>query len=960
MIEGIELLKAIPFTLFLLLLIGIIGKFSNLKKREVIVVGFAFIIRATLAILLSHTGFGYFFRDPIKYDDYALLVAKGYLNFDAALNVKVHSFVGGVIYYLFGHSPAVWAVFNAFIGALTVIVIIKIAKELFGTTEANILSILYAVFPSYVLFSALIQREVVVIFFITLSIFYFIRYLKENRMKYLLIFVGFVIIGGLFRPLNAPLFLAIAFPFVIYKIYNSKTVKSSNVLKPFVLLFVLIAVPALIASVLLLTPLAEVLKNRLSEEYLLNVAEAREAGQSVYLPNIKYTSLWSIFYYIPIKFVYFTFGPFIWMVRSGANLSGSLEGLANFMFIVLSWRGIKYLRLKNKSIAFFLLMFAFGSLSAYGVIDSNFGTALRHRISFTFIFVILAGYSLARSKGIFYLFKDIFILRRYKVTRGLTLLFIGSALLFPLKNALSVEKDINKLPYEDDSVRIWSVNSLEKISSHYSISGTKSEFKDSIKINSAKNEYESFQVIISNKTEQSLEINKIDVPDFKYAKKKGFTINRKNIETFYVGYINNEYPDVLFPTDSDKYRNEFREIVKGENCNLWITLYVPLDVKAGEYKGTISLGVDKKPYNIPVFLRVWDFAPPKKTNVKTQLFTIHFKEIESRYQKNIFSGEYERFIKDIFEEYKKHHISPGYTTPVPLNLLYKSKNYGSEYIARYFEKWCKYWTDAGLDCNNIQTPEKIKDIENYYKPIYRIIKKNGWTDRVYIKLPNDEAKKGEKAEENIKWAKVLKEMMPDIKILHTLGGLERGLNRDIFEHYSGYVNIWSFVPNAYFDDKNIRSFMDERIKKGEMMSWYIHRRMNVWQPLNDLRHFFYEMWAHDASMITLWRTNFWSRPAKYKNVAGRKILRVPEKKTWREIRGFGSTKSSGVGNGTLFWPDDDRVLTSIRLEVLRDGIEDYEYFFLAKGKNIKVIVPNDSNSQTLLDYREKIARQIEK
>jgi hypothetical protein len=201
--------------------------------------------------------------------------------------------------------------------------------------------------------------------------------------------------------------------------------------------------------------------------------------------------------------------------------------------------------------------------------------------------------------------------------------------------------------------------------------------------------------------------------------------------------------------------------------------------------------------------------------------------------------------------------------------------------------------------------------------------------------------------------------LPDIKIHHTFGGLERGLNREVLGTYEGYVDIWAFVPEAYFKDSGIKSFIDERIKKGDMMSWYIHRRMNVWQPLEMLRYFFWEMWNHDVSMVTLWRTTFWSRPTKYKSVGDVKIPRVPEKKTSRAKRGFSSTKSSGVGNGTLFWPDSDRVLTSIRLEIIRDGIEDYEYFIMAKEKNIKVAIPNDSNPQTLWEYRNKIARQIE-
>lgn len=952
----IELIKAIPFFLALQLILLITTRLFKLRKTERVIVSASFIIRALFVFIMASVGFDPWINDTVKYDKYALLIAQGNTNFDASLSVISHVFIGGVIYNFFGHSIALWAMLNAFISALTVIILIKVVDILYGSSESKVSSFIYAISPSYVLLSALIQRETEIIFFIVLSIFYFIKYLDESKTKYLLIYISFIIIGGLFRPLNAPLFLAIAFPFILSQIYNSRLIQKSNVMKPFFLLFVLVVVPASIVGALFLSPLSDTIQHKLTEEALLGEAEYRIAGQSVYLQDIKYTSIWSIFYYMPIKFIYFTFGPFIWMARNISTFFAALEGLANFVFIILSWRGIKYLKLKNKSIAYFLLMFAFGSLSAYGVIDSNFGTALRHRISFTFIFVILAGYSLARSKGIFYLFSDIFNLRRQGVTRVLTLLFISSVLLFLPKSALAVEKDINKLPYEDDSVRIWSVNSLEKISSHYSISGTKSEFKDSIKINAAKNEYESFQVIITNKDDKALEINNIDVSDLKSSSKNSSLISKKNVEVFYVGYVNEKYPDVLFPANIDKYRNEFRGIAKGENFNLWIIIYVPPDMKASEYEGHVYLKANNKTYNIPILLKVWNFTLPRRTNVKTQLFTIHYKEIESRYKKDVFSEEYERFIKNIFEEYKKHRISPGYATPVPLNLLYKSKKYDSEYIAKYFEKWCKYWTDTGLDCNRIQMPETIDDIEKYSGSIYKIIKRNGWLDRVYIKLPYDEAIKGKNVDENMKWAKAIRKIMPDIKIYHTFDGLKRGLTKDILNTYSGYVDIWSLENNAYFKNSDIRSFINKRVQQGENMSWYIHGRMMVWKPLEDLRYSFWEMWANDVSMVSLWRTNFWSKPQQ-KSVVGKEV-RMPEKNTWREKKGIGTTNTrEGIGNGTLFWPDDDRVLNSIRLEVIRDGIEDYEYFIIAKKSNINI--DTLKARENILKQRENLAYQIE-
>jgi 4-amino-4-deoxy-L-arabinose transferase-like glycosyltransferase len=323
-IDFIEIAKTIPFTLFILLIISVIVRLARLRKEERLIIYISFLIRACGAITLSYIGFDPWIHDTVKYDNFARLISQGYFSFNASLQVKCHAFIGGVIYYFFGHSIVAWAVLNAFIGALTVIVVIQIAKELFGTTEANISSILYAIFPSYVLFSALIQREVVVIFFITLSILYFIRYLKENRMKYLLIFVGFVIIGGLFRPLNAPLFLAISFPFILRQIYNSKVIQKSNIMKPFFLLLVFVVVPASIVGALFFSPLSDTILHKLTEQALLGEAEYRIAGQSVYLQNIKYTSIWSIFYYMPIKFIYFTFGPFIWMARNISTFLASL------------------------------------------------------------------------------------------------------------------------------------------------------------------------------------------------------------------------------------------------------------------------------------------------------------------------------------------------------------------------------------------------------------------------------------------------------------------------------------------------------------------------------------------------------------------------------------------------------------------------------------------------------------
>ncbi|MFC1668730.1 hypothetical protein ACFL1T_05060, partial [Chlamydiota bacterium] len=389
-------------------------------------------------------------------------------------------------------------------------------------------------------------------------------------------------------------------------------------------------------------------------------------------------------------------------------------------------------------------------------------------------------------------------------------------------------------------------------------------------------------------------------------------------------------------------------------------IYISHGIKEGEYRGNITFFLNEKKQTIPIVITVFKFSLPNQTRVKTQLFSIDRKEIARRYNLDVFSSDYEEFIKEIFEKYKSHRISPGHPTPILLKKFYEKYN-DPQKLAAYYEKWCKYWINAGLDCNNIVLPKNSNKLEPYVKDMYTILQVNNWFNKVYVRLPYDEAKVGVKAEKNLLWAKEIKRIMPQVKIHQTFGGLERGLNKESLDFYKDFVDIWSVVPNAYFESNAIKKTLDERIQRGDKISWYIHRNMNVWQSWRTLRYFFWNMWCHNISMVTHWRTTFWSRPIKYKKKGAIKIPRVPEKRTWREERGFGSTRSSGIGNGTLFWPEKDKVLTSIRLEVIRDGIEDYEYFVLSKRKGISVDFCNEEyREKNILLNRIKYAQEIEK
>jgi hypothetical protein len=508
-VDKLEVFKAVPVSLFLFALIPFVSQLAHLRRREGALIGLAFLIRACLAIVLAYKGFDLYGDDPIKYDYYAYSFASGHFQFDGSLNVFCHSWVGAIIYFIFGHSSAVWAVINSFVGALTIIFIIKIINQLYGNDESKIGAQIYNVFPSYIFFAATIHRETVVMFLIAIAILMFIKFLKKSSWKYFIKYIITVIIIALFRPLNSLIFFGIAFPFVILRIYNANWHKEYTLLKPIVLsLFITMMI--FLIYIVSMTPLGNVIINKIAEENLVSVANARTSGESAYLTDLRYSSFWSINYYMPIKFMYFTFGPFPWMAQGIAGLAAALEGVSNMIFFILSWRGFNHLKSKHFELAYFIILFPLICLAAQGAIDSNFGTALRHRISFTFIFLMISTYSLARSRGIFcVLFRKLFFSWRLTLSSGL--LFLAATFLFNLTNAMA-QTTLNKtIPYEDEHTRIWASSAMESIDRVYDFNSTVREFKNVVELFSAKNEYESFQVILSNKSKSNLELKDINL-----------------------------------------------------------------------------------------------------------------------------------------------------------------------------------------------------------------------------------------------------------------------------------------------------------------------------------------------------------------------------------------------------------------------------------------------------------------
>jgi hypothetical protein len=268
----------------------------------------------------------------------------------------------------------------------------------------------------------------------------------------------------------------------------------------------------------------------------------------------------------------------------------------------------------------------------------------------------------------------------------------------------------------------------------------------------------------------------------------------------------------------------------------------------------------------------------------------------------------------------------------------------------YFSSWAKYWVDQGFGFS-LPHCKDIADLQEYRKIYYRWLKKNDLFDKCSIRLPYDEAIGGERGAYNSKWAKEFKRLMPEVRTNLTTGGRKvSSANLTNFRRFIGLVDIW--VPNIYkhyLTHAPTREFFDSEIKAGREVNFYFK-----WTRLDreylDTRHSFWLMMKYGFGP-SLYRATFWTRPLKRTRA---------EKYTWREKKGFISSRSSmaGVGYGIYFWPGENELIPSVRAEIYRDGVEDYEYYYYLKELTSQLQNMNLNGKYQLLLQESKEALEI--
>ncbi len=576
-----------------------------------------------------------------------------------------------------------------------------------------------------------------------------------------------------------------------------------------------------------------------------------------------------------------------------------------------------------------------------------------------------------------------------------------------------------RLSASTEAVGLWWASSGWKVSQTRSMPHRTG---NALELRLAANETEAVQLVVCPANA---------LPDFiatgsALAGPDGATIAREQVEVLRVGYVPVDrrtdhwgvpgmWPDPLPP-----FKGPI-PLVGCLNQPLWIRVHAPKGTPPGDYRGTISLSATGYAAEVPLRVHVYGFELPDRMSCSTA-FGFSVGNV-NRYQKLETPEQQRDVLEKYWGSFAAHHITPYDPTPnvdpkvewvklqpgqgkdLPeadralleanaLTPVFDWTAWDAE-MQRVVDAYhfCSFRLGLpGMGGSEVQgfkpgTRERALAYTNYCRAWQEHLREKGWLDMAYVYWVD------EPAQPEYPFVKAgfeeLKQAAPDIRRMLTEQP-EPGLR--------GGPNLWCPVTGSYKHEKTL-----EYRKAGDRFWWYVCTGpkmpfcgLFIDHAATDLRVWLWQTWKYEIEGILIWQSNLWTTGTAYPNAP-----QNPYEDPMSWMQGYGTKpgekKPWGNGDGRFMYPPEaaadanpksavlDGPVDSIRWEMLRDGIEDYEYLSLLKRmaekqaadlsksqrKRVeKLLVVPDKITSNLKDFtkdpapvekrRDEIARAIER
>lgn len=538
------------------------------------------------------------------------------------------------------------------------------------------------------------------------------------------------------------------------------------------------------------------------------------------------------------------------------------------------------------------------------------------------------------------------------------------------------------------AVQIWAVPAIHKVRPNDPVQSGNSVWSletKTISIEGARNEHVPFQVVISTPP-----------PATRYDKaRSGFfvevsdltspagRISRDTIKLFFEHVIlcyaksspigdTGFWPDALAPlTDPFSMDSEFRSFVK--NRAIWIDVIVPASAAAGDYSGTVTVTLDRKPVDqLKLMLKVYDFTLPDETHLITYM-NISRGWLQSVHEPKLSPADLKDMLQRYYEFIYANRMEPWFNEPLQPEI--REGQNGEIAVSFDDGLYNHYMNDLKTKRVLLEAePRSLRPdgryplfsegfnrrIRSYLAQVAGYFQQHGWTKRLVFNSPIDEPNTAQQFADTRKWAGLVHEAAPGIPFLVTKSPVS---TNPAWGTLAGYANNFSIHGND-LNSPAVKSAIREEQAKGGEITWYIscdqvYPQPNYFidAPAMDPVMVPWITWKYGMNGILYWALNFW-----------------PETKDpWLDPVTFlsGFLCSEGFvlnGEGSLLYPGDrtkrytgqkavNGPVSSIRFELLREGIEDYEYLWLLKSLGDEKLA-NDAAASLVVDV-SAFSRNVE-
>jgi 4-amino-4-deoxy-L-arabinose transferase-like glycosyltransferase len=332
-----------------------------------------------------------FWGDSATYDDGGWLMSLQW-NGEGLLNPYYSGKVSGwgffyfiaAIYWVFGHNQLLAQFVNGTIGALTMVVIYAIAKDLFDAEVAQWTARFMAFFPQMVFWSGAIYKDPAIMLCIALCMYAVLRLSREFTTPYIALFLGASLI---LMTLRFYVFYFVAFATLGTFVLSQRGRGALRSVGSYLVLI------ALFVGAFSFAARQETVEQQRSYFTLerLQITRSDQAmwGRSAYVPKADVSTTQGAISVLPVGLVYLLFAPFPWSVRGLRQILTVPETLVWYALWPALVRGLIHTVKHRFRYALPILVFAASLTCAYAVFQGNVGTAYRQRTQVTMFYFIL-------------------------------------------------------------------------------------------------------------------------------------------------------------------------------------------------------------------------------------------------------------------------------------------------------------------------------------------------------------------------------------------------------------------------------------------------------------------------------------------------------------------------------------------------------------------------------------------